>query len=616
METKNLLMTILSGVWRVLDRLRRVMHFILLLVVFVGFLAALLSDRPSIPSSAALLLAPTGNLVDQLSGDPVERAIAKARGVPINETLLKDLIDAVEAAGDDDRISALVLSLDGLGGSGLSKLQELAAVITDFKESGKKVVAVGDFYGRDGYYLAAHADEIYMHGDGAVFTDGYARYRSFYAEAIDKLLIDWHVWRVGEYKSFVEPYTRTDMSPEDKASSAVWLTALWDAYDSDISAARGLEPMTMTRLIDRVVEAMRSVGGDAAKVALDAGLVDELLTRDEMRDRLMELVGADEDDEETWSKVHFSTYVRAMREEQGSQVTDENVGVIVASGGIVSGDQPPGAIGSESTVKLIRQARKDDSVKAIVLRVDSGGGSAFASNVILRELEQTQAAGKPVVVSMGSVAASGGYWISMSADQIWASPTTITGSIGILAMLPTFQRSFAKLGIYEDGVGTTRLSGQLSPMRELGSDANELLQLSIEFGYQQFISKVAAARDKTAEEIDAIARGRVWIGSDAHELGLVDRLGGLDQAVAGAAELAGLDEEHGVKYMQRELELSERIALELAQTAGDWIRWAGIGASPASPLRRVIDVIDEELIVFDRFNDPKGMYYYCFCDIQ
>ncbi len=612
---------LLGGLWRALDGLRKGLHLTFLLFFLIILLAGLAPDQVQIPRNAALIIAPEGVLVDQLSGDPFERAIAKAQGLAMNETLLKDLIDAIRAAQDDDRIEALVLQLSRLGGSGLSKLQELANEIVRFKASGKPVIAVGDDFSRDQYYVAAHADEIYMSRMGSVYIDGYSRFMPYYKSAIDNLYIDFHVWTVGEYKSFVEPITRDDMSPEDREASEVFLGALWDAYQADVTAARELPSDALQRYADDAVELLTEAAGDSAQMALDFGLVDELLTRDRIRERVRDLVNEDDepedDDDNEYPRIGHSDYVAAVRTEERASSQEDKIAVIVASGTILDGSQSPGSVGGDSTAATIRRATEDDDVKALVLRVDSPGGSAFASGVILRELQVFQETERPLVVSMGSVAASGGYWISMGADEIWASPTTITGSIGVGATFPTFSRSLDQLGIHVDGIGTTALSGQGNPLRELGPDVGEVVQQMIEHIYADFIGQVAEFREKDLDEVDEVARGRVWIAADAQAFGLVDELGDLDDAVASAAELAGLGEdEYRVEYLEKELSFAEQIALELTLVAAPVAGVLDVGPRVPAAFQKLLDVAAEPFRFVDSLNDPRDLYVYCFCEIR
>ena len=614
MNVRRLIKSLLIGMWRTADGLRKFLHLIFLVFFMAILVAGVTHDRQALPERAALLIDPQGDLVEQLSGGPLERGLAAAQGVDLGETLLKDLIDAIRAAAEDDRIEALVLDLSGLTGGGLSKLQDLADEIVRFKQSEKPVVALGDTFTRDQYYIAAHADEIYMNPMGGVGIDGYGRYLPYYKSAIDNLYIDYHVWTVGEYKSFVEPISRDDMSPQDREASEAFLGALWDVYQADVTAARELPGDALQRYADEMVELLAASDGDSARMALDYGLVDVLLSRDEIRQRLDVLVGPSEDD---YEEVDASEYLAANRSSEPPPGGQDKIAVIVAAGTILDGSQPAGNIGGDSTADTIRRATENDDVKALVLRVDSPGGSAFASDVIFRELQAFRESGRPLVVSMSSVAASGGYWISMGADEIWASPTTITGSIGVGATFPTFSRSLDRVGIRVDGVGTTRLSGQGSPLRELGGDVSAIIQQSIEYIYADFIGKIAEFRDKSVEDVDIVARGRVWIASAAQEFGLVDELGSLDDAIASAAVLADLSEDdYRVQYFTRELTFAERIALELIHMTAPLTRILDIGPRFPEAFQALLEVAAEPFRFVDYLNDPRDIYVYCFCEVH
>jgi protease IV len=602
---------------RGLDGLRRTLHLIFLLLFAILALAVLLPQVPQVPRAAALLVSPQGALVDELAGDPVERALARARGLPFAETLLQDLIDAIRLAKDDERIRVLVLELDGLGSAGLSKLEELAEQVREFRDSGKPVVAIGDGYSRNQYYLAAQADHVFMHPMGFVLIEGYSQYLPYYKSLLDKLYVDYNVWTVGEYKSFVEPVTRDDMSPEDREATGHYLRGLWDAYQRDVTAARQLSADALQRYADDAGALLAAAGGDTGRMALDFGLVDGLLTRDAIREQLRDLVGAD-DNGDGYARVRHEAYLQAQRARPGPRRgTREKIAVIRAVGTILDGSQAPGSIGGDSTAALIREAANDDDVKAIVLRVDSPGGSAFASEVILRELEVFRASGRPLVVSMSSVAASGGYWISMAADQIWASPNTLTGSIGVGATLPTFQRSLAALGIHVDGVGTTELGNPYDLTRELSDPARELIGRTVEYLYDEFVTKVAEHRSRSVESIDAAARGRVWTGAQALELGLVDELGPLGDAIRAAADLAGLAEDaYRIEYRSAPLGFAQRLAMELARVSAPLIGALGFPQSLPVRLKALLDASIEPIAFFERLNDPRGIYAYCLCDVR
>ena len=617
MSSDNLFVRIISALWSGANGLRKVLHLILLLFIFLVFFGVMSGAPPLLPQKAALYIQPSGALVEQLTGSPYDRAVQELFGdVPV-QTLVQDVVDALEYAATDERIAAVHLELSALGSAGLDKLQRVAVALDAFKETGKPVVASGDFFGQQGYYLAARADELYMHPQGLVYMPGYGAYRNYYRDLIEILRIDWNVFRVGTHKSFVEPYTRMDMSPEDRESRRRLIDQLWLAYQADVTTARGLEDGAIDDFVQNMVERVAGAEGDIAQAAVDAGLVDELLSRDQLRDRIKAYAGEDEKDSATYASVAMSEYLGQMRLLHGDKANDVNVAVIVAVGDILNGSQPPGTIGGDSTAALLRRALTDESVKAVVLRVDSPGGSLFASEVIAHEVEALQRAGKPVVASMSSVAASGGYWILVVADKIIASPTTITGSIGIFGMFPTFQRTLQAVGVATDGVGTTPWSGEMRPDRAMSEQTKQLFQLVIEEGYDDFISGVAKHRDMDKEVVDGIGQGQVWTGVDALENGLVDALGGLDVAVAAAAELAGLEEgAYGEKSIGPKLSPTEQMLLDLLSVAKQIGVDPAAFVAPPAPIETFAGRLQELLAGATRFNDPKGVYSHCFCAID
>ncbi len=616
MASGNFIVRFFKAFWRGINGLRKVLHLVLLLVIFLLFFGVMSGEAPPIlPEKAALVVQPVGALVEQLSGDPYERALAELMGDAQPQTLVQDVVDALEAAGTDSRIGAVHLELSSLTTAGIDKLERVAAAIEKFQESGKPVIASADFYSQQGYFLAAHADEVYLNPEGLVFLQGYGSYREYYRDAIELLRIDWNVFRVGTHKSYVEPYTRMDMSPEDRESRQRMVDHLWTSYQARVVAARGLAADAIDDYSQNLVAHTEAAGGDLAIVARDRGIVDDLLGRTQLREVMIGHVGPDAEDESTYSAVWMKEYLSQLALRRASGDPDASVAVVIAAGSILDGSQPPGTIGGDSTAGLLKRALDDDSVKAVVLRVDSGGGSAFASEVIAEEVRKLQAAGKPVVASMGSVAASGGYWISMDADKIYASPTTITGSIGILGMFPTFQRTLATVGIGTDGVGTTPWSGQLRPDREMSDETKRLIQLVINDGYQDFISGVAAGRDLDIDYVDQIGQGQIWTGEEALANGLVDELGGLDAAIAGAAELAGL-EEYGQKLVEIEISPAEQFILDLLTFSGRIGIDPRAFATPPTPIEQFANRFQALVSQVAQFNDPKGVYSYCFCEIR
>jgi len=613
----NLLRSILYGLWRGLDVLRRFLHLIVLLVVFGFVIGALRGSVPTIPPKAALLLAPEGEIVEQSSGDPLQRAFQEARGQGHAETLLWDLTDSIRAAAKDRRIPVVAIDLEKLDGAGQPTLEELARALHEFRAAGKKVIAYGNEMTQERYYLAAQADEIYLDPMGFVLLDGYARYRMFFKEALDKLGVDINVFRVGAYKSAVEEFTRTDMSPEDKLETNAYLSALWTTYQASVTRARKLPTDALAKYVATLSKSVPAAGGNAAEVALEAGLVTGIKTRLEVEKRLIDLVGQD-DTTGSFKSVSTYDYARVAHADMKVRASGKpRVGVIVASGEILDGDQPPGTVGGDSTARLIRQARLDRNIHAVVLRVNSPGGSVMASEEIYRELLALRAAGKPVIVSMSTLAASGGYYISAPADEIWSSPATLTGSIGIFAIIPTIDKTLGKVGVTVDGVGTTPLAGQLRIDRPLGDEARVLLQSQIGRGYEEFLSRVSTGRKKTREQIDAIAQGRVWAGVDAKRLGLVDQLGSFDEAVRSAARRAKLTD-YELEFVEPELSLAQELVLQLKSNAIKAVMAAAMD-DKASTLMRVahkLDPLTREIERLSRFTEPNKVYAYCFCTAE
>lgn len=603
---------ILGFIWRGLDGVRKVLHFILLLSLFLIIGAALSPSIPIVPAKGALVLAPQGQLVEQLAGDPLERAIAEVYGTDRPETLLRDLVDAVDKAARDKRIELMVLDLSSMTGGGIAKLEELSKAIQRFRTAGKKVYAFGESYNQSQYYLAAQADEIYLDPQGLVLIEGFGYYRTFLKGMLDKLAVDVNVFRAGKFKSFTDQFSRTDMSEQEKQESMAWLNALWTQYQAGVTRARGLDDGAIAGYATEYAEIAKAHGGDLATAALQHNLVTELKSRREFEEQIKRLVGADQD-EHTFKGVAHWDYLAAARAGEKLKIEGDHIGVVVASGQILDGSHPPGTIGSESTSRLLRDALHDDDVKAVVLRIDSPGGSMLASEVIRREIDALRDAGKPVIASMSSTAASGGYYIAMDADEIWASPATLTGSIGVFAIFPTLERTLDKLGITVDGVGTTPLAGSLRPDRTMNDGARTILQNAIDHAYSVFVNNVASAREKSFDDIDAVAQGRVWAGVDAAQHGLVDKLGSFKDALDAAAERAGLGEGYKVKYIEPPMGWRQALALRTQTLAARITRTLLPEHELFASARRFLAPLEAELARLAQFNDPKNVYYYCPC---
>lgn len=574
-----------------------------------------------VPQDAALLLNPMGVLVEQSEPkDPFERAIEEAYGFDEPPQVeVGQIVRAIRKAKDDGRIKAMVLDLGGLSvpTASASKLHDIAGEIDAFRAAGKKVVAIGDYFGQEQYLLAAHADEIFLHDFGSIFLYGYGSYGTYVKSLLEKLKVTSHVFRVGAFKSAVEPYIRDDMSPEAKEANRAFLDVLWAEYMRSVEAARGLPSGALAQYTGAMGEYLDRAGGNFARAALDFGLVDGLKSRPEQMGYLMEQFGKSKDGQ-SFKHVDFYRYLSAVGEEDEDGEAP-NVGVVTVAGVIVDGEAPVGvAAGGDTVAKFLKQALDDDEVKAVVLRVDSPGGSAFASEVIRDGVLALKEAGKPVVVSMGSLAASGGYWVSSPADEIWASPTTITGSIGIFGFFATFEQTAAEVGVYVDGVGTTPLSPILATgVGPLPDEAANIIQQSVEEGYERFLAVVAEGRGLDPAYVDEIGQGRVWIGKTAVDLQLVDQLGGLDDAAASAAARASLDEYDVVEIVDRMTPFEKLFGSFSAKA----MHMAGLEKSAAlsnqNVLRSLVREAQANLEFLDGFNDPNGLYARCVaCDMK
>ena len=545
-RTRGPIARLFIGLWDAVNFSRRlVFNLLFLLVVFV-LLAAMLGGGKLAPLAerSTLVIAPEGRLVEQYSCDPVSRAFARAtNGNDCREIRLRDVLRALDAARTDKRIERVVLHLDELQPSGFASLRDVATAIGKVKAAGKQVIAYGDNYSQGQYVLAAQANQVYLDpmSQGGVMLEGLAGYRQYFRQGLqDKLGIDMHLFKVGEYKSAAEPYILDAASAESKEADLFWMNDLWQRMLADIGKARGLDPAALAANIEAMDAQVAGANGDLAQLALKQKLVDGLKTREQVEDLLLEKGVADDTAEGGFRQVALDTYVQHLDGALPQADMRPQVAVVVAEGEIAGGELPPGQVGGESTSALLRSVRDDDSVKAVVLRVNSPGGEVFASEQIRREVAALKDAGKPVVVSMGDVAASGGYWISMNADRIYADPSTITGSIGIFGLFPTANRALDKIGVHTDGVGTTKFAGAFDITRALDPGVGSIVQSVIDKGYRDFTGKVAQARGRSVEQVDEVARGRVWSGEQAKQRGLVDAFGGVEAAVADAAARAKL----------------------------------------------------------------------------
>tara|TARA_R110000737_G_scaffold241920_2_gene253234 strand:+ start:502 stop:2364 length:1863 start_codon:yes stop_codon:yes gene_type:complete len=618
-ENQSTFARITSGLFSLLNTTRKIIINLVFFTVLLILFIVINSDEENIhvKQGSALVLNIRGDIVEQKHDiDPMDTFISEAleQGEKMPEVLVSDILSVIKHAETDDRISMIVLDLKNMQASGITKLGDIAKAITQFKSSGKKVIAIGEQYSQDQYYLASYADAVWLNPKGWMLLDGYGRYQLYFKSALEKLSISQHIFRVGTYKSAVEPYIRDDMSDAAKEANQLWLNDLWQHYKSDVALQRNFAVSNFDEDVDVLVTKLKAANGNIAEYALANNWVDALKTREQVNQDLISLVGSDGD--ESYLNIGFNEYLTATSSKLAiKNFASDKIAIIVAKGTILDGKQKPGNIGGESTAALLRQARDNNKVKAVVLRVDSPGGSAYASEVIRQEVELLKAAGKPVIASMGTYAASGGYWISASADKIYASATTITGSIGIFGFFMTFENTLSKLGIHTDGVGTTDIAG-FGITRALTPGMAKIVQLNIERGYRDFIELVAQNRNMTIEQVDAIAQGRVWSGAKALELGLVDALGDIDNAIEAAAELAHLD---AYDTLLIEQEKSPR-ALFLQSLLGRTSVLLGPSPDRHYSENSIIEVINKlsvELKQLAQLNDPQGIYSFCLaCEID
>lgn len=602
------------GLWRFINGARIVLlNLIFLFVLYIVVMAFIeTEDTLIIQPDTALVLQPYGDVVEQYSGTPLDYALQQATESVPRETRLRDLTEAVRRAADDNRIVRLVIDPSYLRRIGLASLFELEAAIAYFRDSGKPVVALADNLGQQQYFLAAMADEVWLNPKGMVWIDGFSAYRQFYSEGLEKLEVEVNLFRAGKYKSAMEPWIRNDMSPEAKEANLYWIGSLWQQYLEAISRQRGVPLENLSDAINHFADRLEEVDGDFARFARDLGLVDRLVSRPEANLEL-ESLGAAGEGSEGFRQVDFGNYL-ALTDIKKRTKKGHKVVILVAEGEIVQGSQPQGTIGAATLSGKLRTIAEDKNTQAVVLRIDSPGGDAFASEKIRREIQALKEMGKTVVVSMGDVAASGGYWMAMGADEVWASPSTITGSIGVYGILPTFSRPLAKLGIHTDGVGTTALAGKLRLDRPLDPDLKRIFQHATERTYDDFISLVAESRRMDPGEVQDVAQGRVWSGSQAKDRGLVDQTGTLQQAVDAAARIAGLGSDYQVEYDEWELTPFEAYLFELMGSA---MAHFNLGLSGFNSLHStLLENVLEDLRVLVRSNDNLTIAAHCLCDVE
>lgn len=596
--------------WRVLNFVREMvlnLFFIFLVLVGVGIWMQIGNGNNSEQTArGALLLDISGVIVDKPSTNhrlgALGRQLFGASSNRLQENSLFDIVNAIRQAKDDRNITGIVLDLKNFTGADQPSMRYIGKALREFRDSGKPVFAVGENYSQGQYYLASFANKIWLSPQGQVDLHGFATNGLYYKTLLDKLKVSTHVFRVGTYKSAVEPFIRDDMSPAAREADSRWIGELWQNYLHTVSANRQISPQQLFPGAQAIIDGLTSVGGDTAKYALDHKLVDALASSADVEKALTKQFG--------WSKTENN--YRAISYYDYSLKTPADTGgtiaVIFANGAIMDGEETPGNVGGDTTASQIRDARLDPKVKAIVLRVNSPGGSVNASEVIRAELAAARAAGKPVVVSMGGMAASGGYWISTPANYIVASPSTLTGSIGIFGVINTVENSLSSIGVHSDGVSTSPLA-DISMTKALSPEVQQMMQLSIEYGYKRFITLVADARKRTPEQIDKIAQGHVWTGEDAKANGLVDSLGDFDDAVAKAAELAKLKQWH-LDYYQDEPTVLDMVMDSMTGSVRAMLPET-IQAMLPAPLVSAANTVKAEGDKLAAFNDPQNRYAFC-----
>ena len=592
-----------TSFWRLLNFSRQLVINLLFLFMVLAIFIVITKEEPARhPASGALVLDLSGQLVEQASTPEASNRLLQqwlAGAERPAETVVGDVIYALQQARPDPNIKGVVLQLQDLQPGGLSKLMQITQALDEFRKSGKPVVASGDFYAQHQYLLAAHANTVLLNPAGAVVLQGLGLYNYYFKSALEKFNITPHVFRVGTYKSFVEPYTRDDMSPEARESNSRWLNQMWQEYVADVAKARKVKPDAISPSKEQLISRLEAAEGDAATYALDQGLVDQLATHEEVVKTIASFAGRDDSDE-GYKGIPLDQYLQSQPDRFAASDKPQ-IGLIVASGSIKNGEQPAGTIGGETLAKLVRQATEDKAIKAVVLRIDSPGGSAFAAEQIRTELLALKAANKPLVVSMGGMAASGGYWIAADADKIIAEPMTITGSIGVFGMFASIDKALEYFGIHTDGIATTEFAG-IDPSRPLPEHIKRVVQLNVENTYQKFINLVAEGRGMTPDAVDKIAQGRVWSGKDAKELGLVDELGSLDLAIKSAANLAEL-KQYQVMPVEQELSAREQLMRQLFDKASQVLTPKAL-----LQLNSLLETGSKSLAPLQRLDDPRGQY--------
>ncbi|HGM7032835.1 TPA: signal peptide peptidase SppA [Serratia marcescens] len=596
--------------WRLLNFIRElILNLFLVLLILVGvgiYLSFQSSSTSTAPARGALLVDLSGVVVDQPSvNNRVRqwgRELLGASSSRLQENSLFDVVDSIRKAKDDKNITGMVLQLNDFVGADQPSLRYIGKALREFRDSGKPIFAIGDSYNQTQYYLASYANKVYLSPQGAVDLHGFATNNLYYKSLLDMLKVTTNIFRVGTYKSAVEPLIRDDMSPAAREADSRWISGLWQNYLETVAANRQLTPQQLFPGAAGVLSGLQAAGGDTARYALDNKLVDELASRTAIENQLVKTFGWDKQVND-FNAISIYDYQPKPDANQGGKIA-----VVFANGAIMDGPQTPGNVGGDTTAAELRQARLDPAIKAVVFRVNSPGGSVSASEVIRSELAAVRAAGKPVVVSMGGMAASGGYWVSTPADYIIASPSTLTGSIGIFGIINTYEKTLDTLGVHTDGVATSPLA-DIAVTKALPQEFSQMMQLNIENGYKNFLDLVAKSRKMTPQQVDQIAQGHVWLGSDAKANGLVDQLGDFDDAVKKAAELAKL-QQWQLDWFVDTPSLSDMVLSQFGVSIHAMLP-AAIQAMLPAPLASVANAVKEQPGLFNNLNDPQNRYAIC-----
>ncbi len=596
--------------WRLLNFIRElILNLFLVLLILVGvgiYLSFQSSSTSTAPARGALLVDLSGVVVDQPSvNNRVRqwgRELLGASSSRLQENSLFDVVDSIRKAKDDKNITGMVLQLNDFVGADQPSLRYIGKALREFRDSGKPIFAIGGSYNQTQYYLASYANKVYLSPQGAVDLHGFATNNLYYKSLLDMLKVTTNIFRVGTYKSAVEPLIRDDMSPAAREADSRWIGGLWQNYLETVAANRQLTPQQLFPGAAGVLSGLQAAGGDTARYALDNKLVDELASRTAIENQLVKTFGWDKQVND-FNAISIYDYQPKPDANQGGKIA-----VVFANGAIMDGPQTPGNVGGDTTAAELRQARLDPAIKAVVFRVNSPGGSVSASEVIRSELAAVRAAGKPVVVSMGGMAASGGYWVSTPADYIIASPSTLTGSIGIFGIINTYEKTLDTLGVHTDGVATSPLA-DIAVTKALPQEFSQMMQLNIENGYKNFLDLVAKSRKMTPQQVDQIAQGHVWLGSDAKANGLVDQLGDFDDAVKKAAELAKL-QQWQLDWFVDTPSLSDMVLSQFGVSIHAMLP-AAIQAMLPAPLASVANAVKEQPGLFNNLNDPQNRYAIC-----